>query len=88
MSTLCPLCNPKVGRRTPGQGRSRVVETRRKNCRVTFQGTSRRNTTVTRVRECLKCRFRWKTMEVMVFSRRPNSTSWGGKRGRKQPASD
>lgn len=83
MCNLCPICKgSKRGPRSPRLGRSKVVETRRKPCHITFRGKALRNVTITRMRECLKCRFRWKTMEILVYSKRPNTGSWGGKRGR------
>lgn len=81
MSTICPLCKgSKPGPRPPGLGKSKVVETRRKACHVTLRGKVQRNATLVRLRQCLKCRYRWKTMEVIVYEARKFSRGWGGRR--------
>jgi len=56
VSTYCPLCK--------GDGRSRVVETREKPSRIVWRGKRQHSKSVVRVRECLSCRLRWKTLEV------------------------
>ena len=81
MAALCTMCKgSKPGKRPPGLGKSKVVETRRKPCHVTLRGKTARNTTLVRIRQCLKCRHRWKTMEVIVYEARKFSNAWGGKR--------
>jgi hypothetical protein len=61
---ICPLCKRKRQYKVHNEGKSRVVETRDKTCRSVFRGKVMRSRTVTRVRECTKCRYRWKTVEV------------------------
>ena len=82
MSAFCALCRGSVkgGRRPRDLGKSKVVESRRKPCHITLRGKVQRNTTIVRIRQCLKCRYRWKTMEVVVYEKRKYSAAWGGKR--------
>lgn len=68
MTIICMYCKPaKPGPKPAQLGRSRVVITRQKECRVLLgsrKRTQRRALTIVRTRECLKCRFRWKTYEL------------------------
>jgi hypothetical protein len=70
----------KGGRRPAALGKSRVVETRRKPCHITLRGKVARNVTVVRRRECLKCGYRWSTMEVIIYEKRKYTAAWGGPR--------
>lgn len=73
MSTICPSC----------RGKARVVETRAKPSRIIFKGKRSRSQTVVRLRECPKCRYRWKTCEVpyeaLLNRRKPGP--WNTPRG-------
>jgi hypothetical protein len=67
MTIQCPHCRV-IWRGKPGMhgGRSRVVETRTVSARTTTTVRNVRTMTVQRLRECLTCRWRWRTREVMV----------------------
>lgn len=72
MTTQCPHCRvPWQGKKGLYGGRSRVVETRTVRARTALrQGKRELTHTVQRLRECLKCRFRWKTREIAIMPAR------------------
>lgn len=53
-------------RSRPVLGKSRVVESRRELCRVRLHGKRVVARTIVRLRECLRCRRRWKTIEMII----------------------
>jgi hypothetical protein len=70
MTIICMHCKQgRQGHRGTAT-RSRVVETRPVRGDTWVRGRREATTTVQRVRECIKCRFRWRTRETVVPIRR------------------
>jgi len=66
MTVVCPMCTrSKGGPRAPDLGKSKVVLTRSKQSDVTLKGKRQRANTFVRTRQCLQCRYKWKTVEVL-----------------------
>lgn len=73
MTIICLHCKVRgPGRPQSGVagGKSRVVETRRVLARTRLRGRREVTRTLQRIRECLKCRYRWKTIEVTIAPKR------------------
>lgn len=76
MTIICLHCKvrgpgrPRAG--TAG-GRSRVVESRAVLSRTMLRGRREATRTMLRIRECLKCRYRWRTYEVTIMPKRSKS---------------
>ncbi len=70
MTIICMHCK---GARQGLRGtlvRSRVVETRTIKSDTWVRGRREATMTVQRTRECLKCRWRWRTREAIVSTRK------------------
>lgn len=67
MSILCLFCKGNSRKRL---GKSRVVETRTVSSHAKHKGRTVRTFTKERVRQCLTCRWRWKTIEYVEAAKR------------------
>jgi hypothetical protein len=72
VSIICLHCKVRgAGRPRKGVagGASRVVESRKVIARTRLRGRREVTRTIQRIRQCKKCRYRWKTIEVTVVRR-------------------
>lgn len=67
MTILCPHC--KQNSKDSDAGASRVMATRRQSVRLHLGSAHKRVRTYTniRLRQCLTCRWRWKTAEITLI---------------------
>ncbi len=77
MTILCIMCRPvrkRAGRPERGyaplSGESKVVQTKRIRALFKIRGKNYTTDTIARVRECKKCRYRWKTREIVEQQRK------------------
>lgn len=61
MSIVCLHCFSSQ------KGKSKVMLTRKRARRVTLRGKPHNNQTIVRTRQCLNCKFKWKTIEVLDY---------------------
>lgn len=69
MTIICMHCK-RPAYRGYDAPRSKVVETRVVTGETRVRGRRELSRTVQRVRECPKCRFRWRTIEIYLSPRK------------------
>jgi hypothetical protein len=73
MGVICLHCKVRgPGRPRSGVagGKSKVVETRRVKAKTRVRGRVEVTRTIMRIRQCLTCRWRWRTVETTIVPRR------------------
>jgi hypothetical protein len=83
MSVICLHCKPK----RPGKHKipeSKVIDSRLVSSRAKLDGKTVRTRTMRRRRECLKCGYRWNTLEYSLPAKRGKSHGQFGRRAKRE----